>query len=375
MSYAPFPIVDISGAPFDRGRTYGAAAASRIKASVRLYAEQMKRLSFTADEVRGIVAGFLPSMRDFAPDLAEEMRGIAAGADCSFDEIALVNARTEVVQIGRRRAPGGSRDSDACTGVVVMPEAAKDRQLIHAQNWDWRPDCVDTSIVLRIRREDGPSILTFTEAGGLARSGLNSVGLAITANYLESDRDFRELGIPLPLIRRRYLESAHFAEGIETVATTPKSGSNNMILSTAAGLAIDFECAPDESFAIYPQDGLIAHANHWTCPSALAKLKDTGISGVADSFYRDYRVRHLLTPKAGHITIEDVKAALFDNFGTPYAVCRPPHAAPGSSMSATVAMIAMQPALGQMQVAPMPAHNNRFTNYSLKVESTVRAVA
>lgn len=375
MSYAPFPIVDISGAPFDRGRAYGAAAASRIKASVRLYTEQMKRLSFTADEVRGIVAGFLPSMRDFAPDLIEEMRGIAAGADCSFDEIALVNARTEVVQIGRRRAPGGNRDCDACTGVVVMPDAARDRQLIHAQNWDWRPDCVDTAIVLRIRREDGPSILTFTEAGGLARSGLNSVGLAITANYLESDRDFRELGIPLPLIRRRYLESAHFAEGIETVATTPKSGSNNMILSTAAGLAIDFECAPDESFAIYPQDGLIAHANHWTCPAALAKLKDAGIPGVADSFYRDYRVRHLLTPKAGQITIEDVKAALFDNFGTPYAVCRPPHAAPGSSMSATVAMIVLQPALGIMDVAPMPALNNRFTNYSLKVESTVRAVA
>ncbi|HEY7687340.1 MAG TPA: C45 family peptidase, partial [Dongiaceae bacterium] len=312
MSYAAFPIVDISGAPFDRGRTYGAAAAGRIKASVRLYAEQMKRLSFTAEEVRGIVTGFLPQMMRFAPDLVEEMRGIADGADCSFEEIALVNARTEVVQIGRRRSQAAqSRDTDGCTGVIVLPEAAKDRQLIHAQNWDWRPECVDSSIMLRIQRDDGPSILTFTEAGGLARSGLNSVGMAITANYLESDRDFREPGIPLPLIRRRYLESPHFAEGIETVATTPKSGSNNMMLSLAAGLAIDFECAPDEAFALYPQDGLIAHANHWSSVAALAKLRDTGIPGVPDSFYRDYRVRQLLAPKAGQIAVEDVKAALF----------------------------------------------------------------
>jgi len=35
-----------------------------------------------------------------------------------------------------------------------------------------------------------------TEAGGLARSGFNSAGVAITANYLESDRDYRQLGVP-----------------------------------------------------------------------------------------------------------------------------------------------------------------------------------
>ena len=368
MTYAPFPLIEIAGRPQERGMAYGRAAAARIKRSVQLYAEQMRGMGFGWDEVRAIVQGFVPSMENYAPDLLEEMRGIAAGADCAFEEVALVNCRTEVVQIGERRAQDREA-KDGCTGAIVLPEASADKSLIHAQNWDWKPECVDTAIVLRVRRKDGPDILTFTEAGGLARSGFNAAGLAITANYLESDRDFRQLGIPLPLIRRRFLESSHLADGIRIVATTPKSIANNMMLSTAEGFGIDFECAPDEAFALYPEDGLLIHANHWTSAVALSKLKDAGIDSVPDSFYRDYRVRAALKRKAGRIAVEDVKAALFDDFAAPYAVCRPPHKdGPSHSISATVAMIVMQPALSRMQVAPMPALNRGFTTYVLEPE-------
>ena len=372
MSYPPFPLIEISGRPHERGVSYGGAAAARIKRSVRLYADQMRGMGFSWDEVRGIVNDFVPAMERYAPHMIEEMRGIAAGADCAFEEVALVNCRTEVVQIGERRAKDRAA-KDGCTGVIVLPQASTDGALIHAQNWDWKPECVETAIVLRIRRDDGPDLLTFTEAGGLARSGFNAAGLAITANYLESDRDFRELGIPLPLIRRRFLECAHLAEGIRIVATTPKSISNNMMLSTAEGFGIDFECAPDEAFALYPENGLLVHANHWIGAVPLTKLKETGIDSVPDSYYRDYRVREALKPKIGRISPEDVKAALFDDFAAPYAVCRPPqHDGPSHSISATVAMVVMAPAAGQMQIAPMPAFNRSFTTYTLDMEPPTR---
>jgi isopenicillin-N N-acyltransferase-like protein len=378
MSYAAFPLIEISGTPFERGRAYGQAVAGRIRASIGIYAGQLAKLGLGRDEVREVVRRFVPVMADYAPDLVEEMRGIAAGATCAFEEIALVNARTEIIQIGQRMsaAKAGGAEPDGCTGVVVMPEASADGNLIHAQNWDWRPECVETAIVLRVRREDGPDLLTFTEAGGLARSGFNAAGLAITANYLESDLDYRQTGIPLPLIRRRYLESEHLAEGIKLVATTKKSAANNMMLSTAAGFAIDFECAPNEAFALYPVDGLLVHANHWTSVAALAKLKDTGIADVPDSFYRDYRVREALAKKTGRIALDDVKAALFDDFGTPYAVCAPPRPGPrDSNIAATVAMIVMLPQNGFMEIAPMPALNRQFTRYDLTMEKAARAVA
>jgi hypothetical protein len=237
--------------------------------------------------------------------------------------------------------------------------------LIHGQNWDWRAECAETAIVLRVRRDDGPDFLTFVEAGGLARCGLNAAGVAITANYLESERDFRQPGVPLSLIRRKVLEQQHFAMAMRAVATTPKACSNNMMVSTAEGFAIDFECAPDEAFPIYPSDGLIVHANHWQSPVALAKLRDTGIPSVPESFYRDWRVRKLLDESGPKLGPDDLKRALFDTFGTPYSVCRPPRPGSAGNLSATVSMVIMEPARGIMEVAPLPALNRTFTRYSL----------
>ncbi len=39
-------------------------------------------------------------------------------------------------------------------------------------------------------------MLTFVEAGGLRRSGMNSAGIAITANYLRCERDYLQRGVP-----------------------------------------------------------------------------------------------------------------------------------------------------------------------------------
>ncbi len=139
------------------------------------------------------------------------------------------------------------------------------------------------------------------------------------------------------------------ALAMKVVATTPKSCSNNMILSTKEGFAIDFECAPDESFTLYPQNGLLVHANHWDSPPHAAKY-GRRIEASPDSLYRGWRVSELLKDKA-KLGEEEMKNA-FDDFGTPYSVCRPPRPGFSSDLSATVAMIVMTPADGVMDVAP-----------------------
>jgi isopenicillin-N N-acyltransferase-like protein len=252
-----------------------------------------------------------------------------------------------------------------------MPSVTAEGKLIHAQNWDWKVECAETAVVLKIRRDDGPDILTFTEAGQLARSGLNSAGIAITANYLECERDYREIGVPLALIRRKVLQQETLALAMRAAYCTRKSASNNIIISQAGGVAINFECAPDETFQVHPDGGLIVHANHWISPVALAKLRDTGIETTPDSLYRDLRVRGLLAPQAGRITLEAVKAALFDDYQSPWSVCRPPRLNLSSNLSATVAMIAMTPEDGIMDVAMLPALNTSFTRHRLEMDEGV----
>jgi isopenicillin-N N-acyltransferase-like protein len=374
-AFQPFPLVDVGGTPTERGNAYGEQARGRIHASAALYASQLDRFGFGPKDIERFGGIFLPRLRQWAPDLVKEMEGIASGANVELSSILLVNARTEILQLAKREKGISDDESDGCTGAVILPEATKAGRLIHGQNWDWRAECAETSIVLRVRRTDGPDLLTFTEAGGLARSGFNAAGIGITANYLESDRDYRDIGIPLPFIRRRALEAQHFAHAIKVVATTPKSCSNNMILSTAEGFAVDFECAPDEAFPIYPDKDLIVHANHWQSPVALSKLRETGLGDVPDSLYRDYRVRRHLAARHGDITVDDLKEALFDDFAAPLSVCRPANRKEGGNLSATVAMIIFEPASGFMEIAPLPAENRDFTRYELTMDETIAVKA
>ena len=368
MAVEQFPFVSVSGAPYERGRQYGAALRDRVKASAALYGKTLDELGYDARRKTALIKAFALEIGVFGEHYLEEMRGVADGAGIPFEDIVMINARTEVIAQARREAANADPEDDpddGCTGAVILPERSATGAMIHGQNWDWRAECAETAIVLRVRRDDGPDFLTFVEAGGLARCGLNAAGVAITANYLESDRDYRQPGVPLSLIRRKVLEQEHFALAMRAVATTPKVCSNNMMLSTAEGFAIDFECAPDEAFPIYPADGLIVHANHWQSPVALAKLKETGIPSVPESYYRDWRVRKLLDRAGPKLAPDDLKAALFDTFGTPYSVCRPPRPGSAGNLSATVSMVIMEPSKGTMEVAPLPALNRVFTRYSL----------
>lgn len=372
MSITPAPFIDISGAPRDRGRQYGEQARARILRGIEHYAVQLESSKLGWPDIRAIVQAYEPTIAAFEPGFLDEMKGIAEGAGVEYAAIVLLNARTEILKLADRRRKGipTEIDPDGCTGLAVMPEAAAEGRVIHAQNWDWKAECAETAVVLRVRRDDGPDVLTFTEAGGMARSGMNSAGISITANYLESDRDYKQIGVPLALLRRKALEQERLALAMRIVYATPKSASNNVMVSHTGGIAIDFECAPDETFQVHPDRGVIVHANHFQSPVALAKLKDTGIATTPDSLYRDLRVRQLLAPHIGAITRDHVKAALFDDYESPWSVCRPPRLNTSSNLSASVAMVVMEPALGLMQVAMLPALNREFTDYHLQMKGT-----
>lgn len=370
MSIEMFPLIEVMGDARTRGRQYGAQAAERVRRSASFYAGQLEAMTLTRQEVRGLVDTFLTKVEDFEPLYVDEMRGIAEGAGVDLQDVVMVNARTEILRLGRQQAESRALDvaPDGCTGAVVLPEMSGTGRLLHGQNWDWKAECADTGVVLKIRRDDGPDILTFTEAGGLARSGMNSAGIAITANYLACDRDFSQVGIPLALLRRKVLETPHLALALETIYCTPKSASNNLMVSHASGIALDIECAPDESFLVYPSGGLLVHSNHWQSSVALQKLRETGIPRSPDSLYRDTRVRSVLARSPGKVELDTLRRAFFDDFASPWSVCRPPRLKAANELSATVAMILMDPAIGLMEVAPLPALNKTFATYRLEMD-------
>ncbi|HLW91792.1 MAG TPA: C45 family peptidase, partial [Roseiarcus sp.] len=153
----PCPLVEVSGSPRERGRQYGEQARARTQLSVSHYSEQLAMSGLAPGDVRTFVARFEPTIAQFEPAYIEEMRGVAEGASVEYDSVVLLNARTEILKLAQRRQRGEA-EPDGCTGLVALPVATREGRLIHAQNWDWKAECAETAVVLKIRRSDGPDI-------------------------------------------------------------------------------------------------------------------------------------------------------------------------------------------------------------------------
>jgi isopenicillin-N N-acyltransferase-like protein len=144
---------------------------------------------------------------------------------------------------------------------------------------------------------------------------------------------------------------------------------------SGVGEAFGFECAPDDTFWLAPDRGVYVHANHWIAESARTQVKDTGLAETPCSIYRDKRVRDQLGPKRGKLTLEDFRSAFFDDWGSPWSVCRPPRLNTRGVKTATTAMILMRPGEGHLEACPMPSLNKRFTTYTLTPDRTAQRQA
>lgn len=364
----PFPLIEVSGSARTRGQQYGRLAGERIARCIEIY-----KVAFTQKEVewaqaRSIARAFLPRIEAFSASIAEEMHGIAAGAEIPVEDIVAINARTELLY-GQHagHVPGvDAPDDDGCTGAIALPETTAGGHLLHGQNWDWRDECADCAVVLHIAPDEGPRILCFVEAGMMARAGMNSAGVAITGNFLECDQDARRQGVPAPIIRRQVLMSTGLGDAVQSVMKAPRAFSNNLMVSHAGGEAVNLETTPDEVFWMLPDDGLLVHANHFVTQAARAKVRDTSLPTNGDSIYRDRRVRAYLERASGRITVATLKEAFQDRYGSPRAVCRTPTRGPGGRISSTVATVIMDTADGTMWIAPRPYGPHSFTEYRLQ---------
>lgn len=240
------------------------------------------------------------------PEIFLEAKGIAVGAGVDLDDIMVLNCRYEITKFN---------SNNECTTCVVLPEASDGGKTLLVKNWDYRAGILDNIVILHIEEPDGTRIMGLTEAGQLIREGFNSHGLGLCNNSLQSIYDSRGIGIPVTFLRRKVFTCKTFEEAIELLINSKRSVSNNMLLASKEGRAINVEANPNECDLIEPVDGIITHANHFEVNPELNAL---------DSSPRGERLNNLLREKYGSITIEHIKKCMCDHENYPYAICRHP---------------------------------------------------
>ena len=129
--------------------------------------------------------------------------------------------------------------------------------------------------------------------------------------------------------------------------------------------AIDLETTPEEIYVLYPEGGLLTHANHFESVVAQTKMIDTGVSTSLCSLYRSNRARAMLQPNIGAITVDDVKSVLNDRFSAPHSLCRAPVKNSRGGYTMTVASIIMDTRAQKMSVCSSPHNNDEYVQYSV----------
>jgi isopenicillin-N N-acyltransferase-like protein len=254
------PTVVTEGSPFERGVQLGRLAREKIAHTVAVYMRMFEAgAGLDRAHVLARAVTYVSPIEKFAPTLLEEMQGIARGAERDFREIVALNTRTELLY--------GSSCRRECTAVASTPEAALDRHIRVAQDWDWHPDMAGGLILSVVHRAEGQDVITLTEAGMVGKIGINASGLAMCMNLLTSDWDHAGPAVPMHIILRHILDQATtVAEAIAILQEVPRSTSCNHLLADAGGAIADFEATPGGQRVLRPNSGVLVHANHCTDP-------------------------------------------------------------------------------------------------------------
>ena len=306
----PFPILIVEGEARERGRQHGELARDQIGLSVERYMARFQHFAgLTPEQAREIAGSFADPIRDYDPDILEEIEGVAEGSGFRREDLLAVNCRSEVMF---------GVAFPECTSFGLQPDVTATGHTYVGQNWDWAPDIQETIIVLVVKQDPKPAIVLLDEAGMIGRMGMNSAGIALASNTLLTEEHQR--GVPYNVLLRGILNENTFSKAIAALITPRRALAANYLFGDGEGQTLDIEASPTHTDIIAPTDGIVTHGNHFE--GARLKGRDLGLERFPDSAYRPCRLRDLLRTAGRRITEGDMQSALQDTFGFPNSISR-----------------------------------------------------
>jgi isopenicillin-N N-acyltransferase-like protein len=327
--------------PGDRGLELGRAQrepiANTVSVYLRLFSEDVG-LSRDTVMSRGQAVG--ERLARVRPDLVEELAGIAAGAGHPEQLLLAVNARTELLAGGALAAGAGE-----CT---VAGSVAGECLL--AQNWDFHPDLAPSRLLWVVEPSDGRWFATFTEAGVLAKTGLNGAGLAVALNFLATDADGGTDGAPVHVLLRMLLDDCADHDAARRLLGGSEVSASACVTVAAAAALTSYELSPRGIRAVDADaNGLLAHTNHFVAAPPAVDLIAAG-SGAASSHSRLEQARAGLGQLDRVDPLGSLRELLSSRSGDQPVFCHVDPEEPWVTRTATLATVAYDVAARRMWI-------------------------
>jgi isopenicillin-N N-acyltransferase-like protein len=327
----------VRGNPRERGRAHGEQARDWIAAMV---AEHFAFLEFSADyilkrplsrrQILEIGDEYLAACERYAPDLVDEVRGIAEASNVPFREIISLNTFIDVADLVRPETAQNytAVPANGCTSFGVMPPAAGDGRVYLGQTFDTKAVFKPYTCVLQVEdscptdcealpeRAARPTSksLVATFAGIVGCAGLNAAGVGVVMNHLHT-HDARP-GVPFTFAVRKILQAASMVQALQGLESLEPASGVNFILADETGVR-GTELAPTRREMVEPRGGWLGHANHCLAPNVRAVEVEPSVYSLA----RGERADTLLARHAGRIDKASLSSFLRDHQSREDTIC------------------------------------------------------
>ena len=322
-------------APHARGLDFGAAHSAEIKRTIAHYDALFQLVAERYVDLVGEGTEALDVIQAYSPDAADELVGMATGAEVPLAVLAALNARTEIL------ARLGNVTRGECSTVVCLGTSGSP---VSVQTWDWYELLQEDWLLWTIEHEDGTVVHTITEYGILGKIGVNNRGVGVHLNILHHREDGGPIAVPVHVLARTVLDRSHgLGDALVEVGAVRTSASSVLTLvgADAAGAsAICAELSPAGPRYVLPsRDGVLLHTNHFLDPIAAAGDLEPRIG--PDSFLRLDVLRRALA-RRHDLDRDAIVTAMANHVGAGGALCCHPEAnAAPSDRWATLVTVAL----------------------------------
>ena len=309
---APPPLVEIKGSNLEMGQQIGEAMREQVQRSIEnahiLLDAAYYELELTWHGAQNQSRKYLPFAEERYPQYVDELRGIAQGANATFDDIVVLNVMeavtTDALHLTR------------CTSMAVNECRTADGHVLAAHNEDWIPEDEDDVFIVSAKPDKEPPFLAMTYGGLLPNVGFNSYGIAqlIDSVYPSDSR----IGIPRLVVARAVLSSRRISGAIGRTLVPHRAAGYNHLLVHESGELYSIEVSARKFEILYGLDGYMVHTNHYLDTKMREIEKEP--EELLSSRVRYHRASRLLRQNEKH-TIKTLQAIQKDHVNVPNSIC------------------------------------------------------
>jgi len=323
-------LVEARGTHRQVGQQVGEACRELIRESLKEFETDLPP-GITWGDIHYQGALYEAASREVYPQYIEELEGIAEAAGVPFEHIFLSMCE-ELWETAAWRDPT-LRAKKGCSDMAARGKATTDGSTLVAHTNDLLPEAEKSIVLLKIQADHEPEFLGVSPGGVAISAGFNAAGISLTGNQLYNN-DIRP-GVPRLLVVRAILASTHLPQAMQTCLLPQRASSYNNVIADPDGEVYSMEGSATDCEALYIEEDILAHTNHYLSPAMRRYEADRSI--LSSSILRYNRAMRLLRENYGTLSPQRFQELLADHAGFPASICK------HGPVTATVFSIIIQP--------------------------------